>query len=403
MDLPEELRLDSPGFLASRPHRVLAALRRDAPVYFDERTGAWLLSRHDDVLYALRDPRIFSSRYGTSPDEREHPELVDTHKVVGSEFLLTTDPPRHTELRNIFKPGFSRAAFDSWEVRLRRCVRETLDELPAAEPFDAYENLARTISLMAICDFVGIPRADAGWVRAAAAEWTPAPRLATVSSIATKTNLTLEEYFTYLLADRARQPRDDLLTAIAGRDDDDALLATKLMFCIDTFVAGDEPTAEGIAGGLGALIEYPSQAELLLSDAALVPGAVEEILRWVSPIPLMCRTTMQDVEIRDAVIPANSYVYLLLVAANRDDEVWERADQFEVRRPNAAKNVSFGRNAHACIGAGIVRRVLRVLLEELIARFEGVRAAGPVERRQNKHMPFITKMPVVLEARSGPR
>ncbi|MFT3863795.1 MAG: cytochrome P450 [Solirubrobacterales bacterium] len=397
MNLQERVRLDSPEFFASRPEAALAALRDEAPVYRDEHTGCWLLSRHDDVLWAFRNPDLFASRFGTSPEEHENPGWVYEHTVTGSEFLLLTDPPAHTALRALFSPAFTRAAFEAWEVNLRKTVATILDGLPVGEEFDGYTELARQVSLLSICDFVGIPREDADWVKGATAAWSPAPTLPAAPPSAFAADMSLEEYFAFLLAERAREPREDLLSVIATAEGGPSTLATKLMFCIDVFVAGDEPTADAIAGGFEALIADPSQAELLFGTLDIVPGAVEEILRWSSPIPVMCRTTVGDIEVRGQTIPADSYVYLMLFSANRDEDVWESAGRFEVTRPGAAKNVTFGRNAHACIGAGIVRRTLRVLFEEFIPRFRTVSGTGPVVRNRSVHMPFIRELPMRLE------
>lgn len=399
MELVSAVRLDDPEFYVSDPYPALAALRRASPVHYYAPADVWALSRYDDNVFALRHPQLFSSRFGVSPDEHGHPERIADRTVDGSEFMMMTDPPRHTELRNMVNSGFSHRTIRAWRDRLRGIIRDVLDKVPTDHPFDFYEQVARQIPIRAICDFMGIPPEDVEWFKQTSAARTEAYESTDASTAARADRLVWEEYFTRLLADRARHPKDDVLTLIANAGDGESFLPTRLMFCIDLLFAGNETTDPVMSGGLKALIEHPDQLQLLKTNPSLLPNAVEEMLRWVTPVVSMCRTAMQEVEIRDQRIPAEAYVVLLLISANRDEAAWVDPERFDVARRDAAKHLTFGSGPHACIGAGFSRLELRVLFEELLTRFDRLELAGDVEYRPNIFMTGISHMPVVVDRR----
>lgn len=399
MELVSEVRLDDPDFYVSDPYPALAALRRNSPVHYYEPADVWALSRYDDNVFALRHPHLFSSRFGVSPDEHEHPERIADRTVDGSEFMMMTDPPRHTELRKMINAGFSHRNVRAWEDRLRAIIGDVLDKVPSGRPFDFYEEVARQIPIRAICDFMGIPPEDVEWFKQTSAARTEAYESTDASTAAKADRLVWEEYFTRVLADRARHPKDDVLTLIANAGDGESFLPTRLMFCIDLLFAGNETTDPVMSGGLKALIEHGDQLQLLKSNPSLLPNAVEEMLRWVTPVVSMCRTAMQDVEIRGQRIPAEAYVVLLFISANRDEAAWADPARFDVTRRDAAKHLTFGSGPHACIGAGFSRLELRVLFEELLTRFDRLELAGGVEYRPNIFMTGISHMPVVVDRR----
>lgn len=399
MALVSEVRLDDPDFYVADPYPALAALRRDSPIFYYEPADVWALSRHKDNVFALRNPQLFSSRFGVSPDEHEHPERIADRTVDGSEFMMMTDPPRHTELRKMINAGFTHRSVSVFEDRLRMIIRDTLDRVPSGEPFDFYQEVARQIPIRAVCDFMGIPAEDVDWFKETSAARTDAYESTDASTAAKADRLVWEEYFTRILAERARHPKNDVLTLIANAGNGESFLPTRLMFCIDLLFAGNETTDPVMSGGLKALIEHGDQLEALKSNLSLVPNAVEEMLRWVTPVVSMCRTAMEDVEIRGQVIPSGAYMYLLFIAANRDEEVWEAPETFDVTRRDAAKHLTFGGGPHTCIGAGFSRLELRVLFEELLTRFASLELAGEVVCRPNIFMTGISSMPVIFDHR----
>lgn len=397
MALVADVRLDDPDFYVSDPYPALARLRNTAPVYYYEPADVWALSRYDDNAFALRSPHLFSSRFGVSPDEHQHPERIADRTVEGSEFMMMTDPPRHTELRKMVNPGFNHRAVGRFEPRLRQLVAEILDRVPTGRPFDFYEEVARQIPIRAVCEFMGIPAEDIEWFKQTSVARTEAYESTDASAAARADRFVWEEYFARLLAERTRNPKDDVITLIAQSGGGEEFLPTRLMFCIDLLFAGNETTDPVMTGGLKALLEHPDQLAHLRRNHESIPNAVEEMLRWVTPVVSMCRSAVQDVDIRGERIPTGSYVMLLFIAANRDDEAWTGAGSFDVSRRDAAKHLTFGGGPHACIGAGFSRLELRVLFEELLARFKTIELAGEVIFRPNIFMTGISRMPVVVE------
>lgn len=362
--------------------------------HYDEAADTWHLARHEDAMHVLRDPALFSSRFGTAPDEHRRSELLDERKVEGSEFILTTDPPRHTELRRMIGPVFSKSAVSRWDAIFRRIIRETFESTMMDEPIDACDALAHPISIAVICNYLGIPEDDGEWIRATTAKAAP-------SSTTDDKDVAiadLEAYFTKLLDIRKADPGDDVLSTIATTPEDELSHPSKLMFCVDLFAAGDEPTASIIAGAIEAFLVHPDELAILRGDNTLVPNAVDELIRWVSPVRSVCRTAMHDTPLGESAVIAGSYVDLDVLAANRDPSVWASPERFDVTRDSPAKHIAFGKFAHSCVGAGLVRLVLRIFLEELATRASSITTAGLVVRRENSQMPFITSLPVVLHS-----
>ena len=396
MAVVADVRLDDPDFYVTNPYPALAALRRSSPVFYYAPSDTWAISRYDDNSFALRSPQLFSSRFGVSPDEHQHPERIADRTVEGSEFMMMTDPPRHTELRKMVNPGFTHRAVSAFESRLREFVGEILDSVPRGEPFDFYEMVARQIPIRAICEYLGVPQEDIEWFKETSVARTEAYDSTDASTAAREDRLVWERYFTGLLAERSRHPKDDVVTLIAKSGEGPEFLPTRLMFAIDLLFAGNETTDPVMTGGLKALIDHPDQLDRLRADPGLMPNAVEEMLRWVTPVVCMCRTAMEDVEVRGVTIPQGAYVTLLFIAANRDEHAWVEPERFDVGRRDAAKHLTFGNGPHACIGAGFSRLELRVLFEEMLKRFSRMELAGDIVYRPNIFMTGINKMPVVF-------
>lgn len=396
MNAIDAIRLDDPSFLLPSPQAEMAALRKEAPVCYDPRTDAWVVARYEDVSFALRHPEIFVSGLGVSPEDRE---LSGHGPVHGGDFMLATDAPRHTELRAVAQPGYVQPRVRSWEDRLRVRIASVVDLLPRGEVFDAHASIAKTIAITSVCDYLGVPEEDVPWIDEKTALWSPEDSRWSGESPQDYPEGTLERYFAHLLADRTTNPTDDVLSIIAGERGAALSLRAKLMLCIDLIVAGNEPAAAGISGGIHALAEHPDAFTRLREEPELIPTAVNELLRRVSPVPYMCRTAVQDVELGGQLIPAGSFVYLLYASANHDEETWGNPGVLDVARRDAGKLLSFGRGAHTCIGAPLVRQVYRILLEELTARFSQVEIGGDIQIVAGVHMPHLGYLPIVLTGR----
>jgi cytochrome P450 len=378
------------GFLAGDPFPDLARLRAEAPVAHHAETGAWVLSRHADVTAASRDPATFCSGRGILLQE------------IGASYdspptMMHTDPPAHTRYRKLVQPAFAppvmRALDDAVSDRARRAVAE----LPSGEPVDVVAELAVPFPLWVISDLLGIPEDDwprfFEWSEAAipgATDW-PEERIAEL----------MGEMVTYLLSTAAARrvdPHDDVISRLATVEvDGDVLDDTELaMFLVQLLVAGNETTRNALSGGLVAFSERPDQWARLRAEPSLVATAVDEVLRWTTPVVYFMRTTTRAVTVGDATLPAGTPVVLHYLAANRDEaEFGPTAGRFDIGRdPN--HHVAFGSGPHFCLGAALARIELRAMLEALASRFATVEPAGPVERSMSLVIAGVRRAPLVL-------
>ena len=365
-------------------------LRDEAPVAWNTESGFWAVSRWDDVMAVSTDPETFCSGRGILVME------------IGASYdspptMMHTDPPEHTVYRKLVQPGFAPGRMRALEADVRRRAKLLVDEIEAGRAIDFVETVAVPFPLYIISALLGMP--DEDWRRFY--EWSEAviPG-ATDWSEEKRAELQLDMHDTLLATTVARRadPHDDLISVLAeveieGRRLSDAELA---MFLIQLLVAGNETTRNLISGGLVALAENPGQWDRLRRDRALVPAAVEEMLRWTTPVISFMRTATRDAELGGQPIQSGDPLLLLYASANRDERQFGAgAGRFDVgRAPN--HHVGFGFGAHFCIGAALARIEARVLLEELLDRFETVELAGDVERSHSSVIAGVKRAPLVL-------
>jgi cytochrome P450 len=378
------------GFLAGDPFPDLARLRRQAPVAHHSPTGAWVLSRHADVTAASRDPATFCSGRGILLME------------IGAEYdspptMMHTDPPAHTRYRKLVQPAFAPSAMRGLEAVIAERARRAVAALPEGEAVDVVAELAVPFPLRVISDLLGIPEDDwprfYEWSEAAipgATDWPP-ERVAEL----------MGEMVGYLLetaAARRAQPQDDVISLLATVEvDGDTLDDTELaMFLVQLLVAGNETTRNALSGGLVAFSEHPAEWARLRADPASVDRAVDEVLRWTTPVVYFMRTTTRPVTVRGVDLPAGTPVVLHYLAANRDeDEFGPTADRFDIARsPN--HHVAFGSGPHFCLGAALARIELRSMLVALADRFASIAPAGEVERSMSLVIAGVRRAPLVL-------
>ncbi|MCX7620346.1 MAG: cytochrome P450 [Acidimicrobiales bacterium] len=382
--------LTDPAFYADDPYPLFARLRAEAPIAWNEELGFWALSKHADVLEVSKDPYRFCSGRGILLMDLRR-ELPD---VPGA--LLYVDPPEHGRYRRLVQPAFAPSKIRALEPVIRQRARVLLDHVSPNEPVDVVEALAVPFPLLVIADMLGVPERDWPDMR----RWTDALiELATEPS--EENNAIAAEMATYFLeriAERAVDPGDDLVSTLATVTVDGEKLdeAELMMFCGQLLVAGNETTRNLISAGLVALAEHPDQWERLVADAELISRAVEELLRWTTPVISFMRTATVDTEIGGLPIAEGDHLLLLYASANRDEEVFgPTADQLDVgREPNA--QLAFGFGEHYCIGAALARLEGRIMLEELLQRFRRVEPAGPVTRLASTVIAGITSAPLVF-------
>lgn len=383
------------GFLAGDPFPDLARLRAESPVAHHAATGAWVLSRHADVVAASRDPATFCSGKGILLME------------IGASYdspptMMHTDPPAHTRYRKLVQPAFAPSVMRALEDAITARARAAVAALPAGEPVDVVAELAVPFPLRVISDLLGIPEDD--WPRFY--EWSEAAIPGATDWPPERTAELMGEMVTYLLttaAARRADPHDDVISLLATVGvDGDTLDDTELaMFLVQLLVAGNETTRNALSGGLVAFAEHPDQWARLRSGRAGAPPAaldtaVDEVLRWTTPVVYFMRTTTREVTVRDVTLPAGTPVVLHYLAANRDEaEFGPTADRFDIgRTPN--HHVAFGSGPHFCLGAALARIELRAMLDALAARFAAIEPAGPVERSMSLVIAGVRRAPMVL-------
>ncbi len=394
----------SPEF-RSDPYPGWAELRERDPVHSTE-LGTYVLTRHADVSALVRDPRTsndaVNADFLTEFDNQAQRGVVDPEDPE-TRPILFLDPPDHTRLRGLVSKAFTPKTVESLTPRVHELVDGLLDDLEARdEPFDLIEDFAYPIPVTVICEMLGVPAQDhstfADWSRILAASIDP-PMLRTPEREAEleETVPVFVEYFEDLIERRRAAPGDDLLSAlIQAEEAGDRLTHGELMAQgMFLLVAGHETTVNLIGNGVLALLRNPDELSRLRDDADLDKPAIEELLRYDSPVQFTIRVTMDDIGLGDATLPARKLVLCIIGAANRDPDAFDAPNTLDLgRRDN--RHLAFGGGAHFCLGAPLARLEGRVAITSLIRRFPDLRMAGDPVARQTFTLRGLAHLPVAL-------
>ncbi|MBB2773606.1 UNVERIFIED_ORG: cytochrome P450 [Mycolicibacterium obuense] len=381
---------DLDNFANGFPHDLFAIHRRDAPVFWHEPTehtpdgeGFWSVATYAETLAVLRDPDTYSSVTG---GERPFGGTLLQDLPIAGQVLNMMDDPRHAQIRRLVNSGLTPRMIARVEDDLRQRARILLDEVGDGEAFDFLPQVAAELPMQMICILLGVPEDDRHWLFEAVEPGFDfrGSRKASIDRLSVEdAGSRMYTYGSELVARKRAEPGDDMLSVVAAESWlSDAEL---YLFFYLLFSAGAETTRNSIAGGLLALIENPAAFDALHADPSSLPGAIEEMVRWTSPSPSKRRTATRDNELGGHRISAGQKVLVWEGSANRDAAVFADADVFDIaRKPNP--HLGFGQGMHYCLGANLARLELRVLFEELLARFASVRLVEPVEwARSNRH------------------
>ncbi len=386
--------LTRPGFYL-RPDYfdVLASLRERAPVH-PTTDGSWAVSRYEDIRTISRDPQRFVSGRGVLIND---PMRSSGSEGLGAFSILHLDPPVHALYRKVVNRQFTPRAVGHLEQVVRQTVTEVLDSTPVGEPIDGVNDLSSIVPIAVIAELFGVGDADREEFR----RWSDAIIAAPDQDAAEEASADFSQMTSYLLAhvDSPNGEGNDLLGVLKSAElDGRPLSRLEIMgFCLTLLVAGNETTRTLISGGMEALYEFPDQRARLFGDSSLLPGAVEELLRWVTPIQAFGRTTVDDVELGGELIPAGDFLVMLYASGNRDESVFgPTASDLDVGRPVAPTHLAFGFGEHLCLGAALARLEARVFFEELLARYPVYELVGPVEYVRSTLVRGAARMPLVL-------
>lgn len=372
---------------------VLARLRDAAPVH-RVADGLVTVARYDDIREVSREPGRFRSGGGALVND---PIRTGTHRSEKSSILFV-DPPDHAPQRGVVNRKFTPRAVAGMEARVRELACTVFDRLPdPAEPIDVVDHLTAPFPLMVIAELLGIPDGDRGDFRRwsdATIESTDRPPEDTMAAI-----MEMHAFLTAHVEEKLRHPGDDLVSVLAHGEVQGRRLGPDEIFTwlLTLLVAGNETTRTLLSGGMVALAEHPDQRAALAADPTGIPAAVEECLRWVTPIQTFCRTVVADTTVGGVPVQAEDYLIMLYASGNRDEHAFgPTAGVFDVTRPVNPAHLAFGFGEHLCLGAALARLESRVFFEELLARFPDYALTGEPERVPSTLVAGIHSLPVAL-------
>ncbi len=407
---PGDFNLADPDtFEDGQPFDYFAVLRREDPVHWNPapeinhdhpmaiRRGYFALTKHADIVDVSRDPTLFSARVGSNLlsdfDEEE-----EEHLAAIQSMLINMDPPDHAKSRRFFLPGFTRRMVAKLEPTIQAHARRVVDGVAHKSECDFVTDLAVELPLLLICELLGVPEAD----RHRIYQWSNLlcgfddPEMFESREAQANAAAEIYRYSTELVAQKRAQPDDTLISRYVHSEvkghavTDFELNSFFILLC----VAGSETTRSATSHGMRLLCEHPDQYELLLSDVErYLPAAIEEILRFNPPVMVIRRTAMEDTQIRGVDIEMGDKLGMYYGAANRDEEVFDDPDRFDITRsPNP--HLSSGIGEHYCLGAGLARMQMHCILSEILTRLPDMRVAAPPRRQRSALFDGIKEMRV---------
>ncbi|HEY2104466.1 MAG TPA: cytochrome P450 [Candidatus Binataceae bacterium] len=388
-------------FVDGDPHAAWKLLRARAPVHWNQHrnSGFWSISRYHDALAIYRNTDDFSSEKGIVAILTDKQDELASSLGFGK-MLIFNDPPRHTRMRQLVNRRFTPRALAPLEGQVRSIAKEIIDAIAPSGRCDFVLDVASKLPTAVICEMMGIPRGDRELMFSLAnlSIGSQDPEYQIEGNGRKTAQHAQKEYFDYLrrlVEERGSHLGRDLVSAIIdGEVEGQRLTSSEVVFNTFLFVvAGQETTRNAISGGMLALLRNPAEHERLMRDRSLMPTAVEEMLRYASPVTHIMRTAKREVEMHGQKIRAGDRVVIWNASANRDQEAFPDPDRFDVgRTPN--DHLAFGHGEHFCLGANLARLETKVMIEELLARLPDMELAGEVSRLRSHFVAGIKHMPV---------
>ncbi len=402
MELSDINLLDRDAFTKGVPHEWFTYLRHNAPVYHHPEPngpGFWVVTKYDDVVAVGRDGATYSSdqKRGGVVLIEELPEDAPDFTAEGN-LMLTMDAPEHTRYRKLVNRGFTPRQMRMLEPHIRELTANIIDEVIEQGGCDYVVDVAAELPLQVIAEMLGVPMED----RHKLFEWSNRmigsedPEYQVSQEEVMNAQVEMFMYANELAAQRRKEPRDDIVTALLDAEiDGDRLSEMDFnLFFLLIAVAGNETTRNSIAHGIKAFCDFPDQYQKLVANPSLAPMATEEIVRWASPVMYFRRNVTRDTELRGQQIKEGDKVTIYYISANRDEDVFNRPFEFDIlRSPN--EHVGFGGGGpHHCLGANLARMEINVLLEEMAKRVPTIERVGEAQPLRSNFIAGIKHMPV---------
>ncbi|MCI0855842.1 MAG: cytochrome P450 [Chloroflexi bacterium] len=356
------------------PYPLYRSLREADPVHHSELMDLWVLTRHEDVSFVLKDARFSADRRkSTNLLVAQARKMQEEGPFAQANTMLSADPPEHTRLRGLVSKAFTPRRIEEMRPHIQEIVDALLDDVQDREEFDLIEHLSYPLPVIVIAEMLGIPPEN----RAEFKRWSN-DLVATMSGPGTSpdaleraqsSGLEMADYFKGVIAERRKEPRDDLLSAMIAAEErgevlsEDELLAS----CMLLLAAGNETTTNLIGNGMLSLLRHEDQLDKLLGDPSLTESAVEEMLRYEGPVQATARTADADVEIDGHMIEKGKMLFVLLAAANRDPAAFPNPETFDITREDN-NHIAFGNGLHFCLGAPLARMEAQIAFQTLFER-----------------------------------
>lgn len=377
----------------ANPYPMYAELRREAPVSYSPQYGMWVVTRYADVVAVLKQHDLFSSvgSMQTTPNLPASVEAVLSNGLGAAQLMVESDPPDHTRMRAAVNKAFTPQRIAQLEPRIRRTADELIDAFAADGRAELIHQFGSPFQGLVICELFGIPGAHSEQIKRWTDDWVEM-----LSGGASEERLVecaqafvdCQHYFLEQLRSRQDDPREDLLTAMLPADmgGTASMNAAEAAYnALDLVAAGHETTTNALGNGLMQLFAHSEQLAQLRSDPALIPNAVEEMLRVDTSVLGLFRVTTREVELSGVTIPAGARVFVAYGSGSHDEERFAEPERFDIRRSNAREHLAFARGIHVCIGAALARMELRIAFERLLTRLPNLRPDPDVAPQRLAH------------------
>ena len=399
-----DVDLNGQEFL-SDPYPLYDLVRSENPVHWNESDKHWYMTRYDDVMAMLKDSRLSSNRIRAIASDlpKETQEKVTPLIDAISSFMLQSDPPSHTRMRGLVNKAFTPHMVENMRARIQYLVDGMLDDVQGNSGMDVLADLAIPMPGIVISDMLGVPSEDQPqfkkWSADITGHYVASGSNVSVSDLyelSQKSFFELSDYFRVIIETLRGNPKDNLLSAMVEAEEAGDKLTTDELIanCVLLMFAGNETTTNLIGNGMLALLQNPEQLRMLQSDAGLIGPAVEELLRYDSPVQKTARTAIVDIEIGGKVIKAGDLVMMAYGSAIRDPEQFEDPNRLDINRADN-RHLAFAQGIHYCLGSALARIEGQIAINTLINRMPDIKlAGGNIERCPTTHIWGYKALPV---------